>query len=70
MFRNKELALLDFDELDALFSKLTPEEIEERRIRYKGDRFKHEYTRLYQQCYYQRPEIKQHKTEYNKQTFC
>ena len=28
MFRNKELALLDFDELDALFSKLTPEEIE------------------------------------------
>lgn len=28
MFRNKELALLEFDELEALFSKLSPEEIE------------------------------------------
>ena len=28
MFRNKELALLELDELEALFAKLTPEEIE------------------------------------------
>ena len=42
---------------------LTPEEIEERRIRYKGDLFKHEYTRLYQQCYYLRPQIKGHRIE-------
>ena len=45
---------------------LTAEEIEERRIRYKGDKFKQDYARLYQQCYYQRPEIKYHKTEYKK----
>ena len=45
---------------------LTAEEIAERRIRYKGDEFKQEYTRLYQQCYYQRPEVKQHKTESQK----
>ena len=42
---------------------LTAEAIAERRIRYKGDQLKTEYTRLYQQCYYQRPEIKQHKTD-------
>ena len=36
---------------------LAAEEIAERRIRYKGDQSKQEYTRLYQQCYYQRPEV-------------
>ena len=43
---------------------LTAEEIAERRIRYKGDEFKQEYTRLHQKFYYQRPEVKQHKNEY------
>ena len=45
---------------------LTADEIAERRIRYKGDEFKQEYNRFYQQCYYQRPEIKHHKAEYKR----
>jgi len=42
---------------------LTPEEIIERRRRYKDDDFKKAYEQLYQQCYYQRPDVKQRKTE-------
>ena len=40
---------------------LTAEEIAERRIRYKenaSSELKKEYERFYQQCYYQRPEVK------------
>ena len=48
---------------------LTAEEIAERRIRYKenaSSELKKEYERLYQQCYYQRPAVKQHKAEYKR----
>ena len=45
---------------------LTHEELAERRRRYKDNELKQEYERLYQQCYYQRPEIKQHKAEYKR----
>lgn len=48
---------------------LTPDEIAERRIRYKNNaatEFKQDYERLYQQCYYQRPEVKAHKAEYKR----
>ena len=45
---------------------LTPEEIAERRRRYKNHELKQEYERLYQQCYYQRPEVKKHKAEYKR----
>lgn len=47
---------------------LTPEEIIERRRRYKNNatELKREYERFYQQCYYQRPEVKQHKAEYKR----
>ena len=49
---------------------LTPEEMIERRRRYKDNanatELKQEYERFYQQCYYQRPEVKQRKTEYKK----
>ena len=47
---------------------LTAVEIDERRIRYKenaSSELKKEYVRFYQQCYYQRPEVKKkHKAEY------
>ena len=45
---------------------LTPEELAERRRRYNDNELKQEYARLYQQCYYQRPEVKQHKAEYKR----
>ena len=48
---------------------LTAEEIAERRVRYKenaSSELKQEYERFYQQCYYQRPEVKQHKAEYKR----
>ena len=44
---------------------LTPEELTERRRRYKSNatELKKDYDTFYQQCYYQRPEVKQRKTE-------
>ena len=47
---------------------LTPEELIERRIRYKDNttELKQEYGRFYQQCYYKRPEVKQRKADYKR----
>lgn len=48
---------------------LSPEEIIERRLRYKNNNateLKQEYERFYQRCYFQRPEVKAHKAEYKR----
>eukprot|EP00746_Dinoflagellata_sp_MGD_P145692 gnl/MRDRNA2_/MRDRNA2_78269_c0_seq1.p1 gnl/MRDRNA2_/MRDRNA2_78269_c0~~gnl/MRDRNA2_/MRDRNA2_78269_c0_seq1.p1 ORF type:complete len:108 (-),score=10.77 gnl/MRDRNA2_/MRDRNA2_78269_c0_seq1:32-355(-) len=49
-------------------SPLTPEEIKERKKKYKNNanELQKEYARFYQHCYYQRPDVKAKKAEYKR----